>query len=104
MVLSILHRVTGIGLSLGLLAFTGWLMAIAGSEDYFRTIAGLFDSIVGRLLLVGWSAAFFLHFANGIRHLVWDAGRGFEPRHANASGWAVVGLTIVLTLAFWWIV
>ena len=103
MVLSILHRVTGIGLSLGLLAFTGWLMAVSSGEGYYGTLADLFDSFVGRLLLVGWTAAFFLHFANGIRHLVWDAGRGFEPSQANASGWFVVALTIVLTLAFWWL-
>ena len=103
MVLSILHRVTGIGLSRGRIAFTGWLMAISGSEDYYLTMAGLLDSVVGKLLLVAWSAAFFLHFANGIRHLVWDAGRGFEPEQANASGWAVVVLTVVLTLALWWL-
>ena len=103
MVLSIFHRVTGVGMSLGLLALTGWLMAVSGSEEYYAFVVRLFDSLPGRVLLVGWSAAFFLHLANGIRHLVWDAGLGFERSQANASGWAVVLLTIALTVGFWWL-
>ena len=104
MALSIFHRVTGVGLSVGLLVYASWLMAASGSAHYYGVIAGLLDSPVGKLLLVGWSAAFFLHLANGLGHLVWDAGYGVEKAQANASGWFVVVFTVVLTAIFWWLV
>ncbi len=103
MVLSILHRLTGVALSLGLVAYAAWLMSTAGDADGFARFAGLMGSPLGRIALIGWSAAFFLHFANGIRHLVWDSGRGFEKSQANASAWFVVAATLVLTLVFWWL-
>ncbi|NJS39895.1 MAG: succinate dehydrogenase, cytochrome b556 subunit [Rhodobacteraceae bacterium] len=55
----------------------------------------------GVLLLIGWSAAFYYHLFNGIRHLFWDAGYGFEKTQANASAWAVIVLTVLLTLGYW---
>lgn len=103
MVLSILHRVTGVAMSVGLFVYASWLMAAAGSADYYAFITGFLDSLIGRLLLVGWTAAFFLHLANGVRHLIWDTGRGFERSQANASGWTVVVATAVLTVLFWWL-
>ena len=104
MALSILHRVTGVALAVGLLVFASWLMAASGSADYYEIIAGLLGSPPGKLLLIGWSAAFFLHLANGIRHLIWDAGYGFEKSQASSSGWFVVVITVVLTAAFWGLV
>ena len=53
------------------------------------------------MLLIGWTFAFFLHFGNGVRHLVWDTGRGFEKHHANASAWFTLVLAALLTAAFW---
>jgi len=101
MTLSILHRGTGIAMSVGLLVFAAWLVnAAAGAAEYTR-FADLMSSLVGRLFLLGWSFAFFLHLANGIRHLFWDAGRGFEKRQANASAWFVLIVSIVLTAGFW---
>jgi succinate dehydrogenase / fumarate reductase cytochrome b subunit len=61
----------------------------------------LMSTLVGRLLLIGWSFAFFYHLANGIRHFVWDTGRGFEKHQANASGWFVIILAVAVTAAFW---
>ena len=104
MALSILHRVTGVALAVGLLVFASWLMAASGSADYYGIIAGLLGSPLGKLMLIGWSAAFFLHLANGIRHLIWDAGYGFEKSQASSSGWFVVVITVVLTAAFWGLV
>ena len=101
MVLSILHRATGIALAVGLFVFAWWLMALAaGGSDYERAIT-LLCSAVGRLLLVGWSFAFFLHLGNGIRHLFWDVGRGFEIKQANASAWFVLIFAAVATAALW---
>ena len=101
MALSILHRVTGVAMAVGLLVFASWLMAASGSADYYTVVAGLLGSPLGKLLLIGWSTAFFLHLANGVRHLIWDAGYGFEKSQASSSGWFVVVITVVLTAAFW---
>ena len=101
MVLSILHRITGIGMALGLIALAAWLVqAAAGPESYqyFRTAMAM---PLGQLLLAGWTFAFFLHLGNGIRHLVWDSGRGFEKGHSRASAWAVLVLAGVLTAVIW---
>lgn len=101
MTLSILHRATGVAMAVGLVVLAAWLVSAAsGSADYDHFKA-LMSTLVGRLLLVGWSFAFFYHLANGVRHLFWDAGHGFEKRHANASAWFVLILSVVATAAFW---
>ena len=103
MTTSILHRATGLGLSVGFIVLVGWLLdASVGAETYSAMISYL-DTTLGRVLLVGWSFAFFYHLANGVRHLVWDAGRGFEKAQANASSWFVIILSVVLTSLFWWV-
>ena len=63
--------------------------------------AELMSTLIGRLLLIGWSFAFFYHLANGVRHLFWDAGRGFEKHQANASAWFVLLFSLALTAVFW---
>lgn len=104
MTLSILHRATGAGLSLGLVVLALWLISAATGDIAYGEFNSLLQTSVGRILLIGWSFAFFFHFANGVRHLFWDAGRGFEKSQANASAWFVLILTIVLTSAFWFAV
>ena len=104
MTLSILHRVTGAGLSVGLLVLAIWLISAASGKNAFDQVNGLLQSGVGRLLLIGGSFAFFFHLCNGIRHLFWDAGRGFEKNQANASSWFVIITTIILTLAYWLVI
>lgn len=101
MTLSILHRITGIALSAGLLVFVLWLQAIAFNQDIYVALQGFFVTITGRLLLIGWSFAFFYHFANGIRHLIWDTGRMFEKDQANFSAWVVLVTAVLLTAIYW---
>ena len=101
MTLSILHRATGVAMSLGLVVLAYWLWTVSsGSADYAR-FNELTSTLVGQLLLIGWSFAFFYHFANGVRHLVWDTGRGFEKHQANASAWFVLLLSIGMTAVYW---
>ncbi len=100
---SILHRATGIGLAVGFIVFVGWVFDAASGPGAYAMFLGAIDTTIGRILLVGWSWAFFYHLSNGIRHLVWDTGRGFEKEQANASAWFVIVASIVLTVAFWWV-
>lgn len=99
--LSILHRLTGVALALGTLLLTYWLVAAASGPEAFATAQSVIGSFLGRLLLFGWSFALFYHLCNGIRHLVWDAGYGFEIETAQRSGLIVVGATVLLTLLSW---
>lgn len=101
MTLSILHRSTGAALSVGFAVLALWLISASSGSESYAEINGFLRSGMGRLLLIGWSFAFFFHLSNGVRHLFWDTGRGFEKSQANASAWAVIVLTIVLTLTFW---
>jgi succinate dehydrogenase / fumarate reductase cytochrome b subunit len=102
MVLSILHRATGVAMSVGLVVLVAWLMqAAAGPEAYLRFTVAM-STFFGKLLLVGWSFAFFFHAANGVRHLAWDTGRGFDKRQADRSAWIVLGFAVLATAIFWW--
>ena len=101
MTLSILHRGTGLALAAGFLVLAAWLVsAAAGSVEYGEFMA-LVSTPIGRLLLIGWTFAFFYHLANGIRHLAWDTGRGFEKSQATASAWFVLVTAIAATIVFW---
>lgn len=103
MALSILHRMTGVALSLGFVVLVLWLFDAASGPDAYRTFMSVMDSVIGRLLLIGWSFAFFYHLANGARHLLWDAGRGLEKSQANLSSWLVLTGAVALTAVFWWV-
>ena len=100
-VLSILHRTTGVGLGIGTLLLAWWLIAAAAGPEAFETAQAFIGSVIGRILLFGFTIALFYHLANGIRHLVWDAGYGFELSTVAKSGWAVLIATVVLTLLAW---
>ena len=102
MALSILHRATGVALSVGFVVLSLWLFDTAMGPGPYAMLMSYLDSTVGLVLLIGWSFAFFFHWANGIRHLVWDAGFGFEKHQANASGWFVLAFALSLTAVFWW--
>ncbi|MBV9785755.1 MAG: succinate dehydrogenase, cytochrome b556 subunit [Acidisphaera sp.] len=99
--LSILHRLTGIAVSVGTLLLTWWLVAAATSPEAYATVSAFMRSWFGLLLLFGWSASLFYHLLNGIRHLAWDGGIGFDLPQVHASGWAVVIGTVVLTVLAW---
>jgi succinate dehydrogenase / fumarate reductase, cytochrome b subunit len=96
--LSILHRVTGAALALGLIALSYWLVSLAGGADSYAAAMRIFASPIGLLFLFGWTFAFLFHLLNGVRHLFWDAGRGFERTTRHASGWFAVLGAIALTL------
>ena len=98
--LSSLHRVTGLLLSLGAVALAVWLIALATGPDSFDAVSRLYGSAWLKPLFVGWTFCFFFHLANGVRHLTWDAGYGFEPKRIRASGWTVVVVTLAATAAF----
>jgi succinate dehydrogenase / fumarate reductase cytochrome b subunit len=102
MALSILHRITGIGLSVGFVVLVAWLFNAASGPEAYAVFTSIMDTVSGKLLLVAWSFAFFYHLSNGVRHLVWDTGRGLEKSQANLSSWLVLVATVVLTAAFWW--
>lgn len=101
MVLSILHRASGIILSVGALVLVWWLVAAATSDDAFARVQWVLGSLLGTLLLFGWTVALLFHLFSGIRHLAWDAGYGFEKATAEQTGWAVVIATVLATLLVW---
>ncbi len=101
MTLSILHRLTGIALAVGMLMLVCWLGAICTGPESFAAIQGFLASWIGRILLFGWTWALFYHLCNGLRHLAWDAGWGFALGRAAATGYAVAATSVLLTLAFW---
>lgn len=101
MTLSILHRVTGVALSIGLLLFVYWLVALASGPDAYADAKAVFAHWLTRVALVGLSFAFFFHLANGVRHLVWDTGYGLERRTARLSGWTAFLVAVALTWMFW---
>ena len=99
--LSILHRLSGVGLAVGSILLAWWLVAVAVSGGAFAAARAFLVSPIGLLLLFAWTAAFFYHLCNGVRHLLWDAGKGFELRSARRSGYAVLALAFVLTVLAW---
>lgn len=101
MALSILHRITGVALAVGTVVLVYWLLAAAAGPEAYADARALIGSWVGRILLLGWSYALFYHLLNGIRHLAWDAGLGFELKTAFASGWLIVAASVGLTLVAW---
>lgn len=99
--LSVTHRGTGVLLALGIPFLIGWMAAIvAGPETYALVQHGL-GSFVGRTLLLGWTFSLFYHLANGVRHLCWDLGWGFELETLYRSGWVVVVVATLATLTAW---
>ncbi|HVT34505.1 MAG TPA: succinate dehydrogenase, cytochrome b556 subunit [Nevskiaceae bacterium] len=100
-VLSFAHRVTGIGLSVGTLLLAGWLVALAAGPDWYRMYSFHMTAWYGKVLLLGWSWSLLYHLCNGIRHLFWDMGKGFDIPVAYRSGYAVVIISALLTAAVW---
>jgi len=97
-VLSIMHRFSGIWLGVGVLLLTWWLVALANGAGPFAVAQAFFASIIGKVILFLWTAALMFHFCNGIRHLAWDSGLGFEKSTYHASGWTVLAAAAFLTI------
>ena len=101
MVLSIIHRITGVALSVGLVALVAWLAVIAYDFIPYDPVLAFMRSLSGRVVLFGFSFAFFFHLSNGIRHLIWDTGRLFEKRQVDMSAWIVLLASVSMTLFYW---
>jgi succinate dehydrogenase / fumarate reductase, cytochrome b subunit len=101
MVMSIVHRATGVALAIGAFGLAWWLVALAAGGDSWQTFDAVAGSLAGRVLLFGFSFCLAYHLLNGIRHLLWDIGWGLEIPQLVASGWTVVVLALVFTAAIW---
>ncbi len=97
-ILSILHRITGVGLTLGAILIVWWFIAAAVSAEYFAFVDGLLTSWIGNLIMFGSLWALWYHALNGVRHLAWDAGWGFDLDTVQKSGIAVIAGSVLLTL------
>ncbi|GJM03062.1 MAG: succinate dehydrogenase membrane anchor subunit [Rhodomicrobium sp.] len=101
MMMSIFHRLTGVGLYFGALVFTWWLMAAASGPEYYNWVMDLLATLPGMLVLILVSWAFFHHMLGGIRHFIWDFGKGFELATVEMMAWVNLVGAIVLTALFW---
>jgi len=101
MLMSILHRATGVALVVGAFGLAWWLLAVAAGGEAYAAAAACVASPFGMVMLFGFSLALVYHLLNGIRHLLWDAGWGFEIPEVYRSGYVVFGLTVLLTALIW---
>jgi succinate dehydrogenase / fumarate reductase, cytochrome b subunit len=106
MVMSILHRLTGAALYFGTLLLAAWLIAAASGPAAYDVASTAFGAMpagipVGRIVLFGYTWALMHHMLGGIRHLIWDTGRGFQLGTVNKMGWATIIGSVLLTVAVW---
>lgn len=101
MTMSILHRMSGAALAVGTLMVIWMLLGLASGPQAWGVFQMFVTSWIGKLMLFGWSAALFYHMCNGVRHLFWDAGYGFEIRNAYRSGYVVLAAAVLLTAVVW---
>ena len=101
MIMSIVHRITGGALYVGTLLVAWWLIAAAVSEDYFNFVNAIYGSWIGRVILLGYTWALIHHMLGGIRHLIWDTGRGLEKETSTKLAIGSVILSITLTILVW---
>jgi succinate dehydrogenase / fumarate reductase cytochrome b subunit len=104
MALSIAHRATGIALAVGLVLLTWWLLALAHGPDAFAVVQSVIDSWIGVLVLFVYTFVLFYHMGNGVRHLVWDFGYGFDVDVARRSGIAVLVFAGAMTVVTWLVI
>ena len=103
-VLSILHRFTGMGLCVGMGFFIYWLSSLAAGEASYSKSCDFFGSFFGMISLFCILFSFFYHLANGLRHLMWDSGHGYDLTSVHKTGWMVVFCTLILTLSTWFLI
>jgi succinate dehydrogenase / fumarate reductase, cytochrome b subunit len=101
MVMSIVHRLTGVALYFGTLLLAAWLVGAAMGEKQFAWVNGFFGHPIGMLVLFGYTWAIFHHMLGGLRHFIWDTGRGFEIWQVNLLSWMTIIGSVSLTLATW---
>jgi len=101
MACSIVHRATGVLLYLGAIVGAAWAFSLASGPDAYGDFLGLMGSPIGKLFLFGLTFSAFYHLANGVRHLAWDMGEGFEPRAADTTAAAALAFGGAATVAVW---
>lgn len=102
MLVSIMHRATGVALSVGMLALVWWLAALAQNDaEYFATVQSLFSSVLGRVVMFGFTFALMQHLASGIRHLFMDTGALFELGANRLTARLTLVFSVVATIAIW---
>jgi succinate dehydrogenase / fumarate reductase, cytochrome b subunit len=101
MIMSILHRITGAALYLGSALLAWWLIAAAIGEKYFSYVNGLLGSPFGKLVLLGYTWALLHHMLGGIRHFIWDTGRGFDLATVDRLAWGTLIGSLGLTVLIW---
>ena len=101
MMLSGLHRITGIALSVGSLLLVAWLESAVYSAEAFATLNRFLGSFIGQLMLFGWTFSLIYHSVSGVRHLLWDTGRLLEVKQIHSSSKFVLAIAIVLTVLAW---
>ena len=101
MVLSGLHRITGIALSVGSILLVAWISSAVHSADAFASMNGFLGGFIGQFVLFGWTFSLVYHSVSGVRHLIWDTGRLLEVGQINSSSKIVLAIAIVLTLLAW---
>ena len=102
-VLSIFHRITGVALTFGLILLVAWIFTLSLGEEYFEYFVMFIKSWFGLLILFGFTFALNYHLCNGIRHLFWDAGYGYEIETVHKSGLAVLVVSFLLTILIWYL-
>jgi len=103
-ILSILHRATGVALSIGSIILVSWVIALTLGEATYLSYLKIINNWFGKLILFGFTFALFYHFSNGIRHLFWDAGYGYDLKQAYMSGTLVIIASLTLTIITWLLV
>ena len=98
---SILHRVTGIVLYVGVLIAAAWAISLAAGPEAYAAFKAAMGSILGLVVMFGLTLSLFYHLANGVRHLVWDSGKGFEPKTADMTGWAAIAFGVGAAVLIW---
>lgn len=101
MMMSIVHRMTGAALYFGTILLAWWLISAATGPEYFALVNGFFASIIGRLILFGYTWALIHHMLGGVRHLIWDTGRGFDLDTADMMARMTIIGSIALTIIVW---
>ena len=99
--LSILHRLTGLWLAVAAAVLVLWLYGLAFNVPLFQAMIAFFSSLFGKVMLFSWVLAFNYHLCNGIRHLFWDAGKGFELPQVYRSGYLVLAAALILSALVW---
>ena len=103
MVMSIVHRITGAALYFGMPFVALWLVATATGPQYYDFVSIIYGSIIGRLVLLGFTWALMHHMLGGVRHLIWDTGHALDKHVTTKMAWGTLVLSLALTAIVWMI-